>query len=49
MLDFIRENTILLLGLFLALFAMSLGGYRNPVLAEIAGEGAPRNAFLALK
>ena len=49
MLDFIRENTILLLGLFLALFAMSLGGYRNPVLAEIAGEGAPRNAFFALK
>lgn len=49
MLAFIHENTILLLGLFLALFAISLGGYRNPVLAEIASERAPRSVFRVLK
>ena len=49
MLAFIDENTILLLGLFLALFAISLGGYRNPVLAEIAGTGVRRSVFHVLK
>ena len=49
MLEFIRENTLPLLGLFLALFAISLGGYRNPVLAEIAGKGAPSNIFRVMK
>ena len=49
MLVFIRENTTLLLGMFLALFTLSLGGYRNPVLAAIARKGAPPDAFRRLK
>ena len=48
-LAFIRENTTLLLGMFLALFTLSLGGYRNPVLAAIARKGAPPDAFRRLK
>lgn len=49
MLEFIHENTVPLIGLFLSLFAISLGGYRNPVLAEIAGKGAPSNVFRVMK
>ena len=49
LIEFVQNNPVLLLGTFLVLFAVSLGFYNNPLLAEIAIAGAPRSLFRVLR